>query len=64
MTNTETAFVKLKNQIENSGCDANQCITIAVEHSWGGFKAEWLKNVDTSKNEQQSTNKINGWQTI
>lgn len=64
MTNTETAFVKLKNQIELSGRDANHCISIAVEHSWGGFKAEWLKNIDTTQYEQQNINQNNGWQTI
>ena len=54
-SNTETAFVAIKNQIELSGISANECIKIAVERSWQGFKAEWLKNIpktENSKNEK------------
>lgn len=40
--NTETAFNAIKNQIEISNIPANDCIKIAVERSWQGFKAEWL----------------------
>jgi hypothetical protein len=31
-----------------SGLSADECITIAVERSWQGFKAEWLKNQRSS----------------
>ena len=40
--NTETAFNAIKNQIDISNIPANDCIKIAVERSWQGFKAEWL----------------------
>lgn len=43
-TNTETAFNKIKSQIEKSGKTANECITLAVEKDWKGFEAEWIKN--------------------
>lgn len=43
-TNTETAFKKLKSEIEKSGATANECIKIAAENSWQGFKAEWMNN--------------------
>lgn len=43
-TNTETAFNKIKSQIQKSGKTANECITLAVEKDWKGFEAEWLKN--------------------
>ena len=42
-TNTEIAFRKVKEEISKSGLTANECITIAVENSWQGFKAEWLQ---------------------
>lgn len=44
-SNTETAFNAIKKQIETSGISANECIKIAVERSWQGFKSEWLKNI-------------------
>lgn len=40
-TNTATAFKKIQKEIEKSGASANECITLAVERSWSGFKAEW-----------------------
>jgi hypothetical protein len=43
-SNTETAFKSIKREILNSGRTAEECITIAVENSWSGFKAEWLLN--------------------
>lgn len=42
--NTETAFKRIKKEIELSGLSADECITIAVERSWQGFKAEWVDN--------------------
>lgn len=42
--NTETAFKSIAKEIELSGRSADECITLAVENSWRGFKAEWLFN--------------------
>lgn len=42
--NTKTAFERIKKEIEFSGLSADECITIAVERSWQGFKAEWVDN--------------------
>ena len=42
-SNTQTAFKKIVAEIEKSGRDANWCITKAVEKSWRGFEAEWVK---------------------
>ena len=42
--NTETAFKRIQKEIELSGLSADECITIAVERSWQGFKAEWVSN--------------------
>lgn len=42
LTNTETALNRIKAEIEKSGRSADDCIRIAVENSWGGFKAEWM----------------------
>lgn len=44
--NTETSFNAIKKQIELSGLTANECIRIAAEKSWAGFKSEWLKNIN------------------
>lgn len=43
LTQTETAFRKTKAEIDKSGRSANDCITLCVERSWGGFKAEWIE---------------------
>lgn len=43
-TNTETAFKSIEREILKSGRSAEECIRIAVENSWSGFKAEWLFN--------------------
>lgn len=43
-TNTETAFKSIEREILKSGRSAEECITLAVENSWSGFKAEWLLN--------------------
>lgn len=50
-TNTEIAFRKVAEEIQKSGKTAEECITIAVENSWQGFKAEWL----TSKSHSRQT---------
>lgn len=43
-SNTETAFRRIKNEIDKSGLSANECITIAVARSWQGFQADWVAN--------------------
>jgi hypothetical protein len=42
--NTETAFNALKKEIQKSGLSADKCLLLAVENSWAGFKAEWVKD--------------------
>lgn len=44
-SNTETAFKRIKNEIDKSGLSANECITIAVARSWQGFQADWVTNM-------------------
>ena len=44
-SNTETAFNKLKREIEKSKLPANECVKIAVERNWQGFEYEWIKNI-------------------
>lgn len=41
-TNSETAFRRIQTEIAKSGLSANECITIAVENDWKGFRADWL----------------------
>ena len=54
-TNTETAFKRIKNEIALSGISANECITLAVERCWMGFKAEWVKNATSSYKSQNNS---------
>jgi hypothetical protein len=44
-TNTETALKRIATEINKSGISANECVTMAVERSWSGFKAEWANNL-------------------
>jgi hypothetical protein len=48
-TNTQTAFNRIANEIKQCAITPNECITIAVERSWSGFKAEWLDNLFNKK---------------
>ena len=48
--NTEIAFQSIKKEIEKSKLDPNECIKISVEHSWSGFKSEWLNNLNKTQN--------------
>ena len=48
-SNTETAFKRIKNEIDRSGLSANECITIAVARSWQGFQADWVANQQRSR---------------
>ena len=43
-SNTETAFKGILREIEKTGLSADECIRVAAENSWRGFKAEWLFN--------------------
>lgn len=42
LTNTKIAFDNIAKEITKSGRSAEDCIRLAVENSWGGFKAEWM----------------------
>lgn len=44
--NTETAFNRIKSEISKANLSANECITLAVERSWQGFRAEWADNLN------------------
>lgn len=51
--NTETAFNRIKSEIEKTGASADDCIRLAVEMSWQGFKAEWY-NKSNGLNQQSN----------
>jgi len=53
--NTETAFIAVKREIELSSISPNECIRIAVEKSWQGFKAEWIKPFPTGYQHPSNT---------
>lgn len=54
--NTKTSFDAIKNQIEISGLSANECIKIASENNWSGFKAIWVENLNKSNGQTFNTN--------
>lgn len=56
--NTETAFKRIQKEIELSGLSADECITIAVERSWQGFKAEWISNYQRPSPPRPSGRKV------
>lgn len=65
LTQTETAFLKTKSEIDKSGRNANDCITLCVERSWGGFKAEWIEREIKVQPQTTPTNQSNNnddWQ--
>ena len=41
-TNTRTAFDRIKAEFDKSGHPAEDCVRLAVENSWSGFKAGWM----------------------
>ena len=46
LTNSEIAFNAIAREVEKSKLPFNDCIRIAVEKSWGGIEAEWIKNIN------------------
>lgn len=42
-SNTLTAFNKIQKEILSSHLTPDECIQIAVENSWVGFKSDWVK---------------------
>ena len=65
LTQTETAFRNTKAEIDKSGRNANDCITLCVERSWGGFKAEWIEREIPAQPNVTNTTKNNNnddWQ--
>jgi hypothetical protein len=53
--NTKTAFDGILREINKTRLSANECIKIAVERNWQGFKSEWV----SSGNNNTNTKSIN-----
>lgn len=53
-TNSETAFNSFKKELELSGLEINNVLTICIERSWSGFKSEWVKNTTKQTEQKQS----------
>ena len=60
-SNTETAFNKIKSEIEKSGINANECIKHAVVKNWVGFEASWMNGYKTT---QQNTTQSGKFELI
>lgn len=47
-SNTQTAFNRVKSQIEKArrslNMTAEECVRMSAEHSWQGFECEWARN--------------------
>lgn len=56
LVNTEVAFKNFIREIEKTGKDKNEVFKIITKKQWGGFEANWLKNLDY---EQFTTNNTN-----
>ena len=54
MTNTRTAFDRLKSHIDKAcrmyGVTPDECVAFAASKDWGGFDSNWeaIKNITTS----------------
>lgn len=57
-TNTQTAFTRIKNEIERSGRSAEECIRLSVEKDWRGFEAKWLESDELTNKETQLQSKF------
>lgn len=56
-SNTETAFNKFISEVEKiEKVPINEILTICVERSWSGFKAEWFNNINSKTNERTGIN--------
>jgi len=63
-TNSETAFNAIVTQIGISKLSANDCIKLAVENSWSGFKAEWIDGVKTISNQKQPNTPVSDFSNV
>lgn len=55
MSNTQTAFERIKIELEKSAFSFDDSVRIAIEKSWGGFKHEWLINQLNETNKKFSS---------
>mgnify|MGYP003525933683 FL=1 len=53
--NTEIAFQSIKKELDKTNLGPNECIKIAVEHSWSGYKSEWINNLKNNNNGKSNT---------
>ena len=59
-TNTATAFDRIKAEIGKSGRPAADCVRLAVENSWSGFKADWMPKAPERMESWEEYKKRNG----
>lgn len=52
--NTELALKSILREIEKTGRTANECIEIAVEQSWRGFKSDWIDKASNATAKQMT----------
>ena len=55
MSNTETAFNGLIEEIGKSKLSVKEAIQICVKRSWGGFDVKWLENAGIVQSVTQDT---------
>lgn len=57
--NSKLAFNKFITQVEKTGVDKNKLLDfIAVEKQWKSFNAEWLKNSNNNRQQNEDTDRL------
>lgn len=61
-SNTQTAFNRVKSQIEKArrslNMTAEECVRMSAEHSWQGFECEWARNFIGTDREGRNNKQI------
>ena len=57
-----TAFDRIKAEIDKSGRPAADCVRLAVENSWSGFKAEWMPKAPEKRESWEDFKRNHGLQ--
>lgn len=61
---TDDAFELLISEIEKSGLTPSEVIKKCNENSWGGFKASWLNNINSSNKFIQQDNQLSEYNKL
>ena len=57
LTNSKTAFDAIERELKKCNLLPNEAIKICVENSWGGFKNDWIKNLENGHQKNSGGNR-------